>query len=185
MEQCRPRMLTSKVLYGVIACFAIRGVVVGGIGKHGHESTPEEKAIAFLSWYVCELLYGPLAALIRTSIALFLLRLKPRPCEKWLLYSCLGIVYIFTAIYFFLTMLQCNPPSYFWAQFNNSSLSGSCSHPKRVPRAAIAHSVIAALSDWLITFLSVWRFSQCFKWQNHIHRNRNLAIMILLSFGSL
>lgn len=143
-----------------MACFALYGILAGGIGKHASEMPPDQVSAAFLAWYVCELIYGPLSALIRTSIAVLILHFKPSKRQKWILHTCLGVMYIFTIIYFFFNLLQCSPPWYFWKKFEDPSMSGSCPHPHLLPTAAIAHSLIAAFSDFTISILSAFIIKQ-------------------------
>ena len=137
-----------------MAGFALHGILEGGIGKHASEMGVHEASVAFRAWFICELIYGPLSTLIRTSIAVLILRFSPSKAQKWTLYACLAIVCIFTIVYFFFNLLQCSPPSYFWKQFEDVNISGSCDDPHLLPNAAIAHSLIAALSDLTISILS-------------------------------
>lgn len=151
--------------------------------------TLDELRISFRSWLICELIYGPLCALIRTSVALLLFRLQLSSWEKRTLCICLGIIYAFTVIYFFITLLQCNPPSYFWKQFDGSGMSGSCHDPHRLPIAAYCHSAIAAPSDWFITTLYIWKLTrnrECVKAGNGMGLDKTrIAIIVLGSFGIL
>ncbi|KID59155.1 hypothetical protein MAN_10878, partial [Metarhizium hybridum] len=137
-----------------MAGFALQGIIDGGIGKHASEMGAHEASVAFRAWFICELIYGPLSALVRTSIAVLILRFSPSKTQRWILYACLGTVYTFTIVYFFINLLQCSPPSYFWMQFENFNMEGSCGNPHLLPNAAIAHSVIAAVSDLTISVLS-------------------------------
>lgn len=145
-----------------MAGYALDGIVNGGIGKHAADIPLREAAVAFQAWFISEMIYGPLSAMIRTSIALLLLRLSPSKVQRWILYTCLAIVYIFTVVYFFINLLQCSPPSYFWKQFQDFDMKGSCDNPNLLPNAAIAHSVIAAASDLVIAILSAWAIKQNF-----------------------
>lgn len=170
----------QKVLYTVLAGFALHGIVAGGIGKHANEIRPEEATIAFRAWFVWESLYGPLSAAVRTSIALFLFKLRPSDAAKKALYGCLGTIYAFTVAYILINVLQCSPPSYFWRQFEDIDAVGSCPNPHMVPKAAIAHSVLAALSDWLIALLTflLLRRSMMGKWKKTV-------TVVFLSLGTV
>lgn len=171
-----------------MAGFALDGILNGGIGKHAPDILPSESSIAFRAWFVCELIYGPLSAVIRSSIALLLLRFGPSKTEKWLLCGCLTVVYIFTFIYFFINLLQCSPPSYFWKHYTNPDMSGSCPNPHLLPKTAIAHSVIAAVSDFFIAILSARAIKKKMfdveAWKEKpTHDNTGLAKMTLLYRG--
>ena len=166
-------------MYVVLAGVDLPGIVLGGIGKHAKDITVAEAAVAFRAWFICELLYAPLSAAIRTSIALVLLRLNPPRQLRYALYGCLAIMYVFTVIYFVLNLLQCSPPSYFWRQFIDLDLPGSCSHPHYVPSAAIAHSALSAASDWFIAVCCVLLLSR-----SSMGKWRRTAMMIFLALGA-
>ncbi|OAA33919.1 hypothetical protein ISF_10050 [Cordyceps fumosorosea ARSEF 2679] len=148
-------MDAAVLLYTILAVVALHGVAGGGIGKHADSISAAEASVAFRAWFICELLYGPLSAVVRTSILLFLLRLRPSRLDRIVLYACLTTIYIFTAVYFFLNLFQCSPPSFFWRQFTEVDLEGSCARPDMVPKAAIAHSAVSAPSDWVTALMAV------------------------------
>lgn len=170
----------ARIIYAVFAGVDLPGIVLGGIGKHTDDIRLAEASIAFRAWFICELLYAPLSAAIRTSIALVLLRLNPSRRLRYALYGCLAATYAFTVVYFILNLLQCSPPSYFWRQFVDLDAAGSCSHPHFVPTAAIAHSVLSAASDWFVALCSMLllRHSLMGKW-------RKATMMIFLALGAL
>ena len=85
-------------MYSLFGAVALHGVTDGGIGIHTNEIAPEEKFIAFRAWFICELLYGPISATVRTSIALLLLNLNPSTIQKRILYVCMGAVWLFTIV---------------------------------------------------------------------------------------
>ncbi|KAJ4161637.1 uncharacterized protein LMH87_007664 [Akanthomyces muscarius] len=169
-----------QILYTTLAVVALNGVAAGGIGKHVDDITVTEATIAFRAWFICELLYGPLSAAVRTSILLVLLRLKPSRLDKMVLYTCLAVMYLFTTVYFLLNLFQCSPPSFFWRQFGEVDLEGSCAHPDMVPKAAIAHSAVSAPSDWLTALMAVKLMRQSMReWR------KQMTLVIFLTLGAL
>ncbi|KAJ6785441.1 hypothetical protein PWT90_09560 [Aphanocladium album] len=170
----------AVLLYTVLAVVVLHGVAGGGIGKHVDKITAAEAAIAFRAWFICELLYGPLTAVVRTSILLVLLRLCRSKLDKMILYICLGTNYVFAIAYIFLNLFQCSPPSFFWRQFEDVNLKGSCAHPNMVPNAAIAHSAISAPSD-LVTALMVLKLMR----HTMLDWRTKVSVMIFLSLGLL
>jgi len=171
-------MYSALALYSGQGAAVLYGTVAGGLGKTVSEMNLTEIMIAFKAWYICELIYGPLAAVIRTSIGLFLLRICSKPLHKRILYVCLGTVYIFTMIYLLINVFQCSPPSYYWEQFSPSSHKGVCPNASLVPKAAIAHSVIAAVSDWTLGILPI-----AILWRVQIKLRKKIAVAVLLSLG--
>jgi hypothetical protein len=67
-------------------------------------------------WFLCEVIYTPLSALIRTSIALFLLRIVVAKAHQLTIYASLTFIWTLSTVYFFIIMFQCNPPMFFYEQ---------------------------------------------------------------------
>ncbi|KJZ69264.1 hypothetical protein HIM_11348 [Hirsutella minnesotensis 3608] len=147
------KLRTQTRAEDVLIAFALHGITQGGIGKSILEISPTEVITAFKVWYACELIYGPLAAVIRTSIAFLILRVCRDHWVRVTLFACLGIIYTFTVVYFFINLLQCFPPSYYWTQFSDPTALGYCAKPHLVPNVAIAHSLLMAFTDWVIGIL--------------------------------
>ncbi|KAK8144722.1 hypothetical protein G3M48_005414 [Beauveria asiatica] len=173
-------MDAAVLLYTILAVVALHAVAGGGIGKHVDSISVAEATVAFRAWFICELLYGPLSAVVRTSILLFLLRLRPSQLDRIVLYACLATIYLFTTVYFFLNLLQCSPPSFFWRQFAEADLQGSCAHPHMVPKAAIAHSAVSAPSDWVTALMAVKLMRQ-----SMLDSRTKTVVMVFLSLGAV
>jgi hypothetical protein len=161
--------------YGVIAA---HGVIEGGTGKHTAELTPDGIAIALRAWYLCEVLYVPIAALIRTSIGLFLLRLVVLRSHVWAIRVNLGVIWLISFIYFFLMLLQCQPLSYFWEGPVTPGMQGSCINRLVVPVSTIVHSVLSAITDWTLAIIPLLML-----WNVLINRRTKIIIGCLLSMG--
>ncbi|KAK1658099.1 hypothetical protein BDP55DRAFT_683816 [Colletotrichum godetiae] len=172
-------MYLSTVLYSVYAAVAVHGIVNGGIGRHTSDLDPGSIVIALKVWYTCEILYAFISALIRTSICLFLLRIFNRGTNKLakkMLQANIALVWVSSLIYLFIVVFQCNPPNYYWAKFEG--LQGSCRPAHLVPNATVAHSVIAALSDWVIGILPMWIL-----WQLQMKREKKIRLLCFFGIG--
>jgi hypothetical protein len=162
--------------YGVVA---VHGVAVGGTGKHTEELTPAGIEVALRAWYLCEVLYAPLSGLIRTSIAIFILRLATKPWQKWTIWVNITIIWLISIVYFFLMALQCLPPNYFWqGPVGVPGVTGSCMDHDVVPIATIVHSSVSAVSDWVLGLLPI-----AMLWKVNINRRTKISIAILLGMG--
>lgn len=155
---------------------AMHGVVAGGTGKTIGTYTAAMAAISLRAWYVCEVLYSPITICIRISICVFLLRIAAEKVHRWILIGNIGIISIISIAYFFVMVLQCSPPSFFWEQVLGPK--GKCIDPNIVPDATIAHSVISAISDWIVGFLPI-----AILWKVKINRRTKVTIAIMLSMG--
>lgn len=154
----------------------MHGVVAGGTGKPVGTYTLKEAEISLRAWYTCEVLYSPITIAIRLSICIFLLRLAVMKLHRWILIVNIGIITIISIAYFFVMVLQCDPPHHFWKQVYGDS--GTCIDPNIVPNATIAHSVISAVSDWIVGLLPI-----VILWHVKINRRTKATIALLLSFG--
>ncbi|KAI1841693.1 hypothetical protein JX265_006242 [Neoarthrinium moseri] len=172
-------MLVGLLVYTAYAIIAVCGVAMGGTGKHTSELTLDGVAIALRGWYLCEVLYAPLSGIIRTSIAIFLLRLVVKPWQIWVIRVNLGIIWVTSLVYFFLMTFQCVPPSYFWeGPSRQAGSAGTCMDNNVVPIATIVHSAVSAVSDWMLGLLPI-----AMLWNVSINRRTKVSIAILLSMG--
>ena len=155
---------------------ALHGVVAGGTGRTVGTFNAETAAISLRAWYVCEVLYSPITICIRVSICVFLLRIAAQKVHRWILIGNIAVISIISVAYFFVMVLQCNPPSFFWEQVLGAK--GTCIDPNIVPDATIAHSVISAVSDWIVGFLPI-----AILWNVKINMRTKVTIAFMLSMG--
>jgi hypothetical protein len=154
----------------------MHGVTNGGTGKHVTQFTIPEAVISLRAWYLCEVLYSPITVAIRTSICVFLLRIATNKVHRWILYVNLGVIWIVSIAFFFVMALQCDPPNYFWEQLLGAK--GKCIDINVVPDATIAHSIISALSDWVVGLLPI-----ALLWNVQLNRRTKVTVALLLSMG--
>ncbi|OHW94105.1 integral membrane protein [Colletotrichum incanum] len=174
-------MYLSTALYSVYAAVAVLGIVKGGIGRHTSELDSGSIVIALKVWYTCEILYAFISALIRTSICLFLLRIFDRGIHKTaknILQTTIVAVWASSVVYLFIIVFQCDPPNYYWAKFEG--LQGSCRPASLVPNATIGHSVVAAVSDWIIGVLPMSIF-----WQLQMKREKKIRLLFFFGTGMI
>lgn len=155
---------------------AMHGVTAGGTGKTVGTYTAEQAAISLRAWYLCEVLYSPITVCARISICVFILRIAAQKVHRWILIVNIGLISIISFAFFFVMVFQCSPPSYFWKQVLGAE--GKCIDPNIVPDATIAHSVISAVSDWIVGFLPI-----AILWHVKINRRTKASIALMLSMG--
>ncbi|KAL7940100.1 hypothetical protein V8C42DRAFT_338581 [Trichoderma barbatum] len=179
-------MYASFLIYTAQGVVAIYGITAGGIGKHANDLNISNITITAKMWYVCEAIYGPLSALIRTSIGLYIiLRLLPRTNSARSLHYAkaaviigLAVMYVFTIVYCSINIFQCHPVSYYWRQFEAYQEGASCHMSRLIPYLAIAHSTVAFVSDFLIVILSV-----VLVWQNSMSLAKKVMVIFVLAIG--
>lgn len=131
---------------------------------------------------MCESIYGPLSAVIRTSIGIFIARISANTINSWavriILWISLGFMWAFTIVYLFINIFQCSPTSFYWQQFEEYNPHSSCRNSRRVPIAAICHSVFAAVCDCILGGLPIWTL-----WGGRFGMLRRVGLLTLLGFG--
>lgn len=171
-------MYKPKVIYTAHNTISIWGIVyasrVGDIDLLAGES------IALHSWFLCELLYAPLSALIRTSIGLFLLRIATVKWHRYIIFGTLGVVWALSVPFFFILLFQCSPPEHFYEQVLPDAPHGTCLKNTVVPRATLAHSVISALMDLVLAMLPI-----AILWDVKLGKRTKAGVAALLGMGLL
>lgn len=171
----------TQLVYTAYSVIALNGIV-NGTGKHAVDLTPGGASVALRAWWLCEVLYSPLVLLIRTSIALILLRIATNPVHRWVVYVDMGLVWVLTVAYFFVVVFQCTPVSYFWTQVlgEEQARGGRCADGRVVPVGTIALSAVSAVSDWILGLLPI-----AVLWNVQLSRRTKAAISLLLGVGLL
>lgn len=169
------------MLYIIHTILALRGIIEGGLGQRISDFDRHQIVIAFQTWYFGELIYALVSVSVRLSVGIFLLKFSDgttyHQLYKWLFWGSLSLVACVATIFFFASLFQCSPPQYYWEQFENPESDGSCQNDI-VPLVAIILSVVAAISDWLLAFLSM-----AILWKTSIPWQSKLKIVVLLSLG--
>ncbi|KAH7190306.1 hypothetical protein BKA60DRAFT_664185, partial [Fusarium oxysporum] len=171
-------MFTAATFFTAMSVLIMRGIALGGIGQDASQLTLQKISIGLQTWYFGEILYALLSLCIRLSITIFLFQLLRQPSHIWVLSGCLAVVFITTLCFLLATIFQCSPVRFYWEQFSLSDNNGTCSNTELVRTTAIAHSIVAALSDWIMTFLPV----TCL-WKTRTATSSKITGTVLISLG--
>ncbi|KAI1820745.1 hypothetical protein F4861DRAFT_545202 [Xylaria intraflava] len=173
-------MLLSLLGYTVTGYFVISAVVNGGLGKPAAElgeDATEKVRIQLRALYSNMALSGPVSCLFRVSIALFLLRIAMKKWQRLVLQGIIITTTVTTIVYFFITVFQCSPPSYFW-QMVGAVESGSCDLGRAVYVVTIVWGSLNAAMDWILGLLPI-----IVLWHVRINWQSKVGITSVLSFG--
>jgi hypothetical protein len=88
----------------------------------------------------------------KVSIGLFLLRVTVKPIHKWIIYCAMGISVFTGAVFFFVTVFQCTPISYFW----NKQEAGYCVPIDVIIGLTFLYSACAIISDFTFAILPIF-----------------------------
>jgi hypothetical protein len=90
----------------------------------------------------------------KTSIGLFLLRVTIKPIHKLIIYCAMGITVLTGLVFFFVTLLQCSPVSFFWTRFTaNAPKDGFCVDINIIIALTFLYSGCAIISDFTFALL--------------------------------
>ena len=98
----------------------------------------------------------------KTSIGLFLLRVTIQPIQRWIIYIVMGLTVMTGLVFFFVTLLQCAPLSYFW----DKSQPGWCVDVDVIIALTFLYSAVSVICDFTFAILPiflVWNLNMSFK----------------------
>ena len=85
----------------------------------------------------------------KISIGYFLLRITIRRRDIWAIYSVMAITVLTGLVFFFVTLFQCWPISFFW----NKSQSGHCVDPEVIMALTYLYSAFSVICDFTFALL--------------------------------
>ncbi|KAI1344653.1 hypothetical protein F5Y15DRAFT_118486 [Xylariaceae sp. FL0016] len=171
-------MLLALAGYTSTAYFVLIAVSEGGTGKPSDQLTDADNALSLRSWYINEVLSGPVSAAIRISIAILALRIAVVRWHKWILFAVIGLTSVLSLTYFFVVLFQCSPPSYFWTELEGAS--GRCLDPSVIPAVTMGFGAFSIVMDWIVGLLPI-----AMLWNVRINLRTKVSVAALLSLGIL
>lgn len=115
--------------------------------------------------------------LSKLSIGAFLLRIVVAKLHRWILYTAIFINILTGLIFFFVTMLQCNPISYFW---NKETQTGTCISIDIIIVLTYIYSAFNIICDFTFALLPIAIVQGL-----NMHRRLKIAIVPLLGMGCI
>lgn len=110
----------------------------------------------------------------KISIGCFLLRITSRRIDTWIIYSVMGITVLTGVVFFFVTMFQCTPISFFW----NKDQSGFCVDMEVIIALTYLYSVCSVICDFtfaLLPMVIIWRLN--------INRRSKIALFPIMAMA--
>ncbi|KAI0127605.1 hypothetical protein BJ170DRAFT_380675 [Xylariales sp. AK1849] len=144
-------MVIAAVLFILYCSFSITGVHYG-TGQHEADLPHANVARARSFWWLCYLMYALAMIFSKISIGCLLLRVAVRRLHTWIIYGAMTITVVTCAVFFFVTVFQCQPVSYFWEKHQD----GSCVNIEVIIGLAYLYSSCAVLTDFTFALLPAW-----------------------------
>ncbi|EDO02388.1 hypothetical protein SS1G_04864 [Sclerotinia sclerotiorum 1980 UF-70] len=128
-----------------------------GTGRHQQDLKEVDFINGIRFWYLGELLYIVSMTAIKTSIALFYLRILISPWQRLSVKCIMWIVIIFSLTYLCCAVVQCWPVKFVWERFATKSSveTGSCLPDAVILGGTYLHCIISAGSDWALALLPI------------------------------
>lgn len=110
----------------------------------------------------------------KISIAYFLLRITVRRIDIWVIHSIVVTTVLTGIVFFFVTMFQCNPVSFFW----NKDQSGSCVNVEVIMALTYIYSVFSVICDLTFSILPALLI-----WNLNMDRRTKFALVPIISMA--
>ncbi|RSM19195.1 hypothetical protein CDV31_001871 [Fusarium ambrosium] len=166
-------MVAGTVFFTLYASFSMSGVTYG-TGRHHKDLELKQIQTAKMCWWFCYLWYALSMVSSKLSIGWFLLRVTTSKVHRWVIYLAMMSTTLSGIIFFFVTLFQCSPMSYFW----NEEQSGKCVNVNVVIALATLYSVFAVISDFIFALLP-----GLIVWKLQLHKKTKLMLIPLLAMG--
>ncbi|KAF4446994.1 hypothetical protein F53441_9420 [Fusarium austroafricanum] len=144
-------MISALITFILFVTCALLGVK-HGTGRHRDDLDPEDYKQARQWWWWCYLWYCLTMIASKISIGYLLLRITTRKWDRWILYGVMAITVCTGVVFFFVTIFQCSPISYFW----NTDQPGKCVPPEVIMALTYLYSVFSVISDFTCAILPMF-----------------------------
>ncbi|KAI1440623.1 hypothetical protein F5Y02DRAFT_342392 [Annulohypoxylon stygium] len=169
-------MMAATVSFILFCTCAITGIHYG-TGRHFADlETPDiEKAMMY--WWLCYIWYCLTMIASKISIGLFLLRIAVRRIHHYIIYVNLLLTVVTGLVFFFVTLLQCNPIPYFWLRFSGVD-HGSCIDVNIIAALTYLYSALNVICDFTFATLPIVLI-----WGLQMDKKTKIALIPILSMG--
>lgn len=110
----------------------------------------------------------------KISIGYLLLRITVRRIDVLLVYGTMLITVLTGIVFFFVTLLQCRPISYFWDQ----DQSGECINVEVIIALTYLYSVFSVISDFTCAILPMFLV-----WQLNMDKRSKIALIPIMAMA--
>ncbi|KAK6851677.1 hypothetical protein PG995_011802 [Apiospora arundinis] len=141
-------MVFATISFILFTASALTGVHYG-TGRHNSDLKKQDVQDAMKFWWFCYIWYCVTMIASKISIGLFLLRITVIKVHKWIIYVVLFLSVITGMVFFFVTLLQCQPLYYFW----NKDGQGTCVPPSIIAALTYLYSAFSVLCDFTFALL--------------------------------
>ncbi|TGO24703.1 hypothetical protein BPAE_0096g00080 [Botrytis paeoniae] len=150
-----------------------------GFGQHIDSMTMEHYLRGLKYWCFSEIIYPPTIAVIKISIALYLVRIAVKPIHIYIIYVSMTIFLLYTTAFFAFLLLQCRPISFYWRRFEGAT-DGHCLDPSMIAGMAYGHGAVNVLTDFTLGIIPAFIVADL-----QITTRTKAAVAMTLALGSI
>ncbi|GME36641.1 putative integral membrane protein [Neofusicoccum parvum] len=170
-------MVAATLTHIMFATCAIGGIHYG-TGRHMNTLEPENAMKAMRYWWLCYVAYCLTMISAKISIGYFLLRLTVHRIHVWIIWTVMGLTVLTGAVFFFVTLFQCNPISYFWTQTIGEK--GTCIPVEVIMALTYLYGTISAICDFTFGILPIFLV-----WNLNMRKSLKIALIPILSMACI
>ncbi|EGX93830.1 integral membrane protein, putative [Cordyceps militaris CM01] len=145
-----------------------------GTGQHKDALTEADYQRAMMQWWFCYLFFSLTMVASKVSFAWFLLRIVNKQTHAWLIYAATMCTVLGGLVFFFVTLLQCQPISHYW----DKTGAGHCISMDVVIALAYLYSAFSVITDF--TFAILLGFVV---WHLNLQKRARIVVIFLITMG--
>ncbi|OLN86602.1 hypothetical protein CCHL11_10143 [Colletotrichum chlorophyti] len=171
-------MVGATAFFILFVSCALSGVRYG-TGRHRKDLSDDDWERAMMFWWYCYLWYCLSMIASKISIGYFLLRITVRKIDVWIIYIVMMLTVCTGVVFFFVTLLQCQPISYFW---NKDTQTGHCVNMNVIIALTYLYSAFSVICDFTFAILPmviIWKLKM-----NHKTKLALIPIMAMACIAS-
>ncbi|GJC90371.1 satratoxin biosynthesis SC1 cluster protein 4 [Colletotrichum liriopes] len=169
-------MLGAIIFFILFVSCALTGVHYG-TGRHRVDLSDEDWESAMMYWWYCYLWYCLAMIASKISIGYFLLRITVRKIDIWIIYTVMMLTVCTGVVFFFVTLLQCLPVSYFW---NKSTQEGHCVPMDVIIALTFLYSAFSVICDFTFAILPIVLI-----WKLKMDRKTKFALVPVMAMACI
>ncbi|KAK2778795.1 hypothetical protein CKAH01_11569 [Colletotrichum kahawae] len=172
-------MLAAMVFFALFVACALTGIHYG-TGRHYWVLDAQGIfADAYQFWWFCYLWYCLSMISSKISIGWFLLRITVRKIDIWIIYFVMFCTVCTGVVFFFVTLLQCQPISFFWEQYTGAT-NGHCINMDVIIALTYLYSAFSVICDFTFAILPIVLI-----WKLKMDRKTKIALIPIMAMACI
>ncbi|KAH0438594.1 hypothetical protein CcaCcLH18_03301 [Colletotrichum camelliae] len=171
-------MLAAMVFFALFVACALTGIHYG-TGRHYWVLDAQDRSDAMKFWWFCYLWYCLSMISSKISIGWFLLRITVRKIDIWIIYFVMFCTVCTGVVFFFVTLLQCQPISFFWEQYTGAT-NGHCINMDVIIALTYLYSAFSVICDFTFAILPIVLI-----WKLKMDRKTKIALIPIMAMACI